>query len=73
MSAGRVASAGRVNTSARKPMLGSRTPSNRETTNRDQFARDAAQRELEQAAASLVVAAFAKDDAPMVLQMLGIS
>lgn len=44
-----------------------------ESSPQAQWVRDLVQRELEQAAASLVVAAFAKDDAPMVLQMLGIS
>lgn len=74
MSAGRIAGSGRVNTDTRKPMAGARVPSRRETTNADQWVRDAAQRELEQAAASLVVIALlGKKDAPMVLEMLGIS
>lgn len=66
MSAGHVAHGANINR---------HTPgvSARETENRDQFLRDLVQRELEQAAASLVVVALAGSDAPMVLRMLGVS
>lgn len=72
MSAGRVALPGRVNTSssgARPRRVGVDRDGRRE----DQLAADVVRRGLEQAAASLVVIAFAGCDAPVVLEMLGIS
>lgn len=72
MTAGRVASNGHVNTT-HKARTAVPKGIDRDTRRTNQQASDVAVRELEQAAASLVVIALAGSDSGMVLDMLGLS